>query len=685
MWFVVCTGKGKEKAAKNFLLNKVRGVREVYITPYRKVSHTDRHGQQVETVAPLLMNYVFVDIKVTKRPGSRFLGLRTNAGEKRMVFRQLAQSLSKGGYFTHQVRAYDRLTGEAVIQREKSDFHLLCANPANTPIEQIMEQSWVTDAAMNAFKVYNSQTLSSDNLLRIEPVAYSQLLKEHDVVQILRGQFAGQEGIVRRCHQGKKDRRFYIEFSSNLCLSISGIHQNDIAIVHEAVSGRNAKAVSLWRDIDAVIGSLQFGGHPDDAPKELRRQLKAFGQKLAVTIPGLSDAEKLKAEKENEKVAFCHKQEVLAGIRLQVRNIFEALGNYFNSTAGTDDRILREYIPNAPIRPFLTPTAGTEIGDEGYVILHHEGFDEYVVRKDLSAFFNTGIYDKAKYRPVFDEDYQYYAHVAVLNDRRTRKAIAPWGGFYDCFERLSIPQRKDLAQILLKRKYEKTFRLLRMDEYVGQEQHDKTEKTNATTPQTVITPTFESVHGIGGFSTPMGEEDDFQTVQRLIDAVVPAAVEIWQGTRLQEWRQLLQQYVLLHKVPVIDQPTVIADDEKLEALFKTKDADGNPDTEAINRGLNNYAQSAMDASSNGNLYQSAALFLKIAKYAGISFVVNELYNFLGKDGYKPDAICTRLYKEVIISIHDERIRKYLHRGYAELSRMDAWKYFHLPSFLKNVL
>ena len=35
--------------------------------------------------------------------------------------------------------------------------------------------------------------------------------------------------------------------------------------------------------------------------------------------------------------------------------------------------------------------------------------------------------------------------------------------------------------------------------------------------------------------------------------LVSAAVEIWKGTRLLVWRQLLQRYVLLHKVPVIDQ------------------------------------------------------------------------------------------------------------------------------------
>ena len=39
----------------------------------------------------------------------------------------------------------------------------------------------------------------------------------------------------------------------------------------------------------------------------------------------------------------------------------------------------------------------------------------------------------------------------------------------------------------------------------------------------------------------------------LFTQLTAAAVEIWKGTRLLVWRQLLQRYVLLHKVPVIDQ------------------------------------------------------------------------------------------------------------------------------------
>lgn len=41
----------------------------------------------------------------------------------------------------------------------------------------------------------------------------------------------------------------------------------------------------------------------------------------------------------------------------------------------------------------------------------------------------------------------------------------------------------------------------------------------------------------------------------IFNALAAAAVEMWQGTRLLIWRQLLQRHVLLHKVPVAEMVT----------------------------------------------------------------------------------------------------------------------------------
>lgn len=685
MWFVVCTGKGKENAAKSFLLSKVKGAKEVYITPYRKIRHIDENGQSEEIVLPLLMSYVFVNIKLEKRISSKFQGLRTNMGEKEMVFRQLSKCLGKGGYLQYHIRVSDKESGKNVTKKVSSGFHLLCANPSDTPLNRIIEQSWVPDKAMNAFIVYNSQAFSSADQLRIEPVEYSKLIKEHDIVRVLRGPLAGQEGVVKRSHKGKSDRRFYIEFSNNLCLSIAGIHQNDLAIVHEATQSKNAKAVSLWRDIDAVIGVLQFNSHPDEAPKVLRSLLRAYGQKTLEALPSLSGKARLKAEKESEKNTLNHKLEVLSLVPPQARDIFKVVGDYFCTYANTENKVLREFIPNAPIRPFLTPTSGVDICDKEYTILHHEDFAEYVVKKNLSAFFNVGSYEKKKYSAVFDEDYQYYAHVAIIDDNGTRKAVAPWGDFYDAFANLSIPQKKELAETLLKRKYTKTFNALKMSHYIEAEDGSENGIENNPDDHFNFPCVFEKVKGIGGFSMKIEGQEDYDTVRSLIEAVAPVAVEIWQGTRLQEWRQLLQRYVLLHKVPVIDLPSIIENDAKLESLFNVKDSEGKPDLTEIANGVKRHISKILDAYNEGNLYKVASAFLKIAKYTGSTFVEDELYNYIGEKGNELDSMLTKVYNEIIAPIHDKQIKAFLDRGYGELCGMDAWKFFHLPSFLKKAV
>lgn len=95
---------------------------------------------------------------------------------------------------------------------------------------------------------------------------------------------------------------------------------------------------------------------------------------------------------------------------------------------------------------------------------------------------------------------------------------------------------------------------------------------------------FEKIDGIGGFSLETGIEypDDMEELGRkahefftlhssLFTSLTAAAVEVWQGARLLIWRKYLQRYVLLHKVPVIDQPSVITVDSKQEDAFAKTD------------------------------------------------------------------------------------------------------------------
>ena len=206
---------------------------------------------------------------------------------------------------------------------------------------------------------------------------------------------------------------------------------------------------------------------------------------------------------------------------------------------------LEELIPDAKLRPFLTPTSG-EIIPEGqnFTILCHNGITELILRCNLRDVFLDKDNESDKNTTVFDEDYEYDAHFALVNtDGGKVKAICSWGGFYDYYASQSEDEREKFHTNLEAKKYPRLLYLLTQSEYK-----------------------FEKVNGIGGFSieTDIVYTEDMEELGRranefftlrssLFTQLTAAAVEIWKGTRLLVWRQLLQRYVLLHKVPVIDQ------------------------------------------------------------------------------------------------------------------------------------
>ena len=79
---------------------------------------------------------------------------------------------------------------------------------------------------------------------------------------------------------------------------------------------------------------------------------------------------------------------------------------------------------------------------------------------------------------IFDEDYEYYAHFALVNtDGGKVKAICSWGGFYDYYVSQSSQEQEAFLRDLESKKYPRLLYLLTQSEY-----------------------RFERVNGIGGFS-----------------------------------------------------------------------------------------------------------------------------------------------------------------------------------------
>lgn len=252
------------------------------------------------------------------------------------------------------------------------------------------------------------------------------------------------------------------------------------------------------------------------------------------------------SNKKEEKTA-AQQQMVLGQIDDSMRNNFRILSKSFQAGEVTLEKWLNELMPDAKLRPFLTPTSGVTIPEgENYAVLRHDGFVELVLRCNLREFFQDKNNKSGNNAMVSDEDFEYYAHFALLDAGNGKvKLICSWGGFYDYYASQSDKERKSFLEDLEAKKYPCLLYLLTQSDCK-----------------------FEKVNGIGGFSieTDIDYTDDvdamarsvaettFNTQHSTFNILVAAAVEMWKGTRLLVWRRLLQRYVLLHKVPVVEQP-----------------------------------------------------------------------------------------------------------------------------------
>lgn len=644
MWYALKTQSYKEEEAKKLLKTYVNEVKEVYI-PYlvqRTGTGTSAAGGRI---VPALKGYLFVNM----------------SGDIR-------QHLDSYGRFVCRYEEFFPKTG----RQESVSVCLLGNNIPNRTLDDLIGRSKISDAAMLDFRDSMDQIAGGIGDMRIEQESFERLAEVNDVVVVLQGPMKGREGVIKRVKDeaGKRDRRFYISLGNNLCISLSGIHQNDIAVVHEATESEAGRAVNLWRTIDRIEGTLQKNGFTDDAPRRLRELIMLYNKDVDIRrTPGMDDKEWVNKINSNIKENEQRKTGVLNSVEPQDRTYLKKLGEYFKKIADKNEKGLEEFIPDKTLRPFLTPTSGKYVPeDDGYAILHHNNFAEYIIRKDLSSVFRHGRYEKEKYNAVHGEDYTYYAHVAVFRRSTFHRAVVSWGEFYNQYALLEEVSKRKFLDDLKKYRYNKLYDLLNAD-VAGSEE----KKVH-----------FGQTEGIGGFYTNIdGNETEAEAAQRLVNAVAPAAVEMWQGTRMRViWRTLLQRHVLLHKIPVRYLPSVIPYSEKIDNIFRVKDADGQPDIQKIAELLQHLLPQLKQHLTGGKPYEAAALFLQTAQGIATHFTADEHWNNLNGTPYRLDEVCTEMADTLFSQSLPPDVRKYLLRGTAELQATDTWRYFHLPTALK---
>ena len=653
MWYIVKTDVFTEQKSIDLLGEKFKDTIVDFYFPMGRRIYKNEIGEKEVRFTPVLQGLFFIRVQSEER---------------------LESILSQYGYFMYKGVDYRARSAEVVERTFFTKAHILCADSKSRTLGEIVKQAKIPDDDMERFIYYNDKIAEGIEGLSIVAKRYSDLVKVNDTIRIINGPMTGWVGVVKQVkHKGKKDRHLFVRFGNNLCLNISNVRQYDMQIEHEATVGAKPEAVGAWRAIDQLIGYLQAKDSEKNASDTLRNHFKDYLKKLTV-YRNRHSSDIAYSNKVTERTA-AHQEEILSNIDDSMRNNFRILANYFKADGGTVEQGLKELIPDIILRPFFTPTSGIAIPQgQDYAVLCHNGIVEFILRCNLRKFFRGKEYEADKYAPVFDEDYEYYAHFALLEtDGGKVKAICSWGGFYDYYASQNKEEREKFHANLQSKKYPRLLYLLTQSEYK-----------------------FEKVNGIGGFSieTDIVYTEDMEELGRranefftlrssLFTQLTAAAVEMWQGARMLVWRQLLQRYVLLHKVPVIDLPSVITHDSKTEEAFVK--ADGRLDINNISVALAKARKTIEEYLEKGELADAVFKFLSASLVFSSHFAQDELYNYI-TDTFNPDYTFTELFDEIINHLSKKScpsLVSHLHKGMVELQEQESWTYFKFPSFLKQ--
>ena len=649
MWFIVKTDVFSEQQSIDFLREKYNHIITDFYFPLGRKSYKNENGEVKVRFVPVLQGMFFIRVQNE---------------------RLLKKVLSPYGYFMYKGFDMEPHTSELVERTFFTKAHILTADSKQMSLDEIVRQSKIPDEDMETFVYFNDRIGDDINGLSIVEKRYSDLVKENDTIRILSGPLAGRVGVIKQIkHKGKKDRHLLVRFGNNYCLSISNIRQYALQIEHEAPS----ESVGAWRAIDQMIGYLQMKEPSKNAGDLLRKLFMNYQKKL--TIYHNRQTSDIAYSKMMANRKDVQQQEVLENLDESMWKNFRILANYLPCDNATLEQGLKELIPDVVLRPFLTPASGIAIPEgQGYHVLQHNGITEFIFPCNLREFFRGKEYEADKYAPVFDEDYEYDAHFALLEtDGGKVKAICSWGGFYDYYASQSEDEREKFHTNLEAKKYPRLLYLLTQSEYK-----------------------FEKVNGIGGFSieTDIVYTEDMEELGRranefftlrssLFTQLTAAAVEMWQGARMLVWRQLLQRYVLLHKVPVIDLPSVITHDSKTEEAFVK--ADGKLDINNISEALAKARKTIEEYLENGELADAVFKFLSASLVFSSHFAQDELYNYI-TETFNPDYTFTELFDEIINHLSKKScpsLVSHLRKGMVELQEQESWTYFKFPSFLKQ--
>ena len=366
MWFIVNTNKFQEQKTKEFLENTYSGIVKLVYLPKCRMKYVDAKGEERFRFRPMICGLLFIKADSVKA---------------------LKRILTYWGYFVYEDTIRNLETGELQKKKLVSTAHLLCKDVKDLNLDAVIKNATIPDEDMEHFIYFCEKMADGIEGLSIVDKRYDDLILENDTIRIFSGPLKGWVGVVKQIKsKGKKDRHLFVRFGNNHCLNVSNIRQYDMQIEHEATKGPKAEAVGVWRAIDQMIGYLQAKQPSENAYKTLHSLFLDYQKRLTVYRNRRMTDGAYNNKKEEKTVA--QQQKVLDQIDKRMRNNFRVLSNYLKAGEITLEKWLKDLIPDAPLRPFLTPTSGAIIPEgHDYTVLHHHGITEFILRCNLRDVF----------------------------------------------------------------------------------------------------------------------------------------------------------------------------------------------------------------------------------------------------------------------------------------------------------
>lgn len=529
MWYILKTQKGTEETLEK-TLKSLPYVSSTYLPHYRRLISGESKNKRYKYLLTL-PSIVFVN--VTKANLSKFY--------KRLTISGYLRNGDNKDYEGHP----------HLIQLPRSNFNK----------EEFLELSRVPAKDFNIFKIYNDQRdieKNMENLDIVDDVSFKQLEQTHDLVYILDGPFSKYTGIVKResnIVDGKKkgrDNRLYCRVG-NLSVRISNIRKYNYIIIREALHGQNFPLTNTWRFMDRLIGKLQTTFFPDEAPRALRLLLTLMNQHTLSQMIHETRKRSLDTTDAQDKKLLAFISVFLEEMDNNTRAALIILSHYFQTVNELKEQSLENIIPDAPLRPMMTPTSGKKFPKGArYVTVEHHDFLELILCINLRKQFSV-----SKRPHLSDNDYTYYIHIGVKQKNDSCITVfVNWSGFIHSFMMMDEKEQTVLLQNFSERNVQSMAQLLQDPESLYDADENlagfKEDVSNVNAGEVLSSLRQHS----GAAHLPYLAAKHCQPLVDLLKRCITSAVDLWQSPRFSTQRKQLQRYVLLHKIPVKDEEVV---------------------------------------------------------------------------------------------------------------------------------